>query len=718
MGVVKKMKKIFYILLVSAVILTAFSPAIQAQDVSKLKYPKLNEIQIPEVEKITLDNGLRVYFLEDRSLPIFRVNVRINCGSYLEPAEKVGLAAICGEVMRTGGTEKWTGDEIDEILEGVGGSVETGIDIDMGSANVNVLSDYTDLGLEVLAEVLRRPVFDEDKIELAKVQERSNISRRNDDIATLARREYSKLIYGADSPYARQTEYATVNAITRDDLVGFHQLYLKPENIQMAIWGDFDKNEIIAKLKQYFGDWQRGNTPVPPLPEVNYEWRSKVYYIEKTDVEQAYIRMGHIGGMVTDADYTDRIVMNSVLGEGFGSRITNNVRTRLGLAYSTGGRYISEFGYPGYFFALASTKPESAILAAKEMITQIKTMLTDMPTAEEMKKGKDGYLNSFVFNFDSKGEVLSRMMTYDFYDLPENFLQLEKEGVEKVTPEAVMAAARKNLKPDSMVILVVGNEANFEEPLSSLGLPVDTIDITIPKPVEQKELVINDETMAKGKKLLQLMAEAHGGVDNFKKINTLYMKGTFTISTPQGDFPLPFEDYRGIPDRSYSLITFMGRKMYDITNGEKGWRSDQGGGIVEKTAEEIADGKDDDDRNLIMIIRQCDNPAYRAVYDGSENIDGNTIEYVALLRENGDKICRLGINADSHQLYSSSYWGSSPMGEGNILNIFSDFKEISGVVMPMTSTRSLDGQKFGQQSLSEYNVNAEVPAGIFEKPTE
>ncbi|MFZ5980244.1 MAG: M16 family metallopeptidase [Candidatus Zixiibacteriota bacterium] len=712
------MKKIFYILLVSAVILTAFSPAIQAQDVSKLKYPKLNEIQIPEVEKITLDNGLRVYFLEDRSLPIFRVNVRINCGSYLEPAEKVGLAAICGEVMRTGGTEKWTGDEIDEILEGVGGSVETGIDIDMGSANVNVLSDYTDLGLEVLAEVLRRPVFDEDKIELAKVQERSNISRRNDDIATLARREYSKLIYGADSPYARQTEYATVNAITRDDLVGFHQLYLKPENIQMAIWGDFDKNEIIAKLKQYFGDWQRGNTPVPPLPEVNYEWRSKVYYIEKTDVEQAYIRMGHIGGMVTDADYTDRIVMNSVLGEGFGSRITNNVRTRLGLAYSTGGRYISEFGYPRYFFALASTKPESAILAAKEMITQIKTMLTDMPTAEEMKKGKDGYLNSFVFNFDSKGEVLSRMMTYDFYDLPENFLQLEKEGVEKVTPEAVMAAARKNLKPDSMVILVVGNEANFEEPLSSLGLPVDTIDITIPKPVEQKELVINDETMAKGKKLLQLMAEAHGGVDNFKKINTLYMKGTFTISTPQGDFPLPFEDYRGIPDRSYSLITFMGRKMYDITNGEKGWRSDQGGGIVEKTAEEIADGKDDDDRNLIMIIRQCDNPAYRAVYDGSENIDGNTIEYVALLRENGDKICRLGINADSHQLYSSSYWGSSPMGEGNILNIFSDFKEISGVVMPMTSTRSLDGQKFGQQSLSEYNVNAEVPAGIFEKPTE
>ena len=712
------MKKTIYILLVSALMLAAFSLAVQAQDVSKLKFPKLNEIQVPEIEKVTLDNGMRLYLLEDKSLPIFRVNVRLNCGSYLEPADKVGLADFCGAVMRTGGTAKWTGDEIDEMLEGVGGSVETNIGLDMGSARVNVLSEYTDLGLEVLAEVLRRPVFDEDKIELAKVQERSNISRRNDDIATLARREYRKLIYGPESPYARHTEYATVNAITRDDLAAFHKQYLKPENVQMAVWGDFDKDELLAKINQYFGDWQRGDTPVPPLPEVNYEWRSKVYYIEKTDVEQAYIRLGHIGGMVTDDDYTDRIVMNSVLGEGFGSRITDNVRTRLGLAYSTGGRYISEFGYPGYFFALASTKPESVILASKEMITQIKSMLTDPPTEDEMKKGKDGYLNSFVFNFDSKGEVLGRMMTYDFYGLPENFLQLEKEGVEKVTPEAVMAAAKKNLRPDEMVILVVGNEAKFDEPLASLGLPIDTIDITIPKPVEEKELVVNEETLAKGKELLQLVAEAQGGVANFKNVETVHIKGTFAIATPQGEIPLPFEDYRGIPDRSYSLVTFMGRKMYDITNGDTGWRSDQGGAIVEKTAEEITEGKEDDDRNLILIFRQCDNPSYQAVYDGSEEIDGQKIEYVALLKENGDKICRLAAYADSHRLYSLSYWGKTIMGEGNIENIFSEFKDASGIVMPMNILRNMDGQKVGQLTYSEFTVNGDVPAGIFEKPVE
>ena len=168
-----------------------------AQDVDKLKYPELNKLEVPQVEKITLDNGLRIYLLPDKSLPVFESSARINCGGYLEPLDKIGLASICGAVLRTGGTSKWTGDEIDEALEAIGGSVETFISATSGGANVNVLSDYTDLGLEVLAEVLRRPVFDQDKIDLAKVQERSGISRRNDDPMQIALREYRKVIYGA-----------------------------------------------------------------------------------------------------------------------------------------------------------------------------------------------------------------------------------------------------------------------------------------------------------------------------------------------------------------------------------------------------------------------------------------------------------------------------------------------------------------------------------------
>ncbi|MDD3731095.1 MAG: pitrilysin family protein [candidate division Zixibacteria bacterium] len=711
------MKRIFITVLVGAAFLVLLNLPALSQDIEKIKFPPLNPLQIPQVEKVTLENGLNLYLLEDKSLPIFRVNARINAGTYLDPPAKVGLAEICGTVMRTGGTEKWTGDEIDEMLEGVGGSVETSIDLDMGSASVNVLSEYTDMGLEILAEILQRPVFNEDKIELAKVQERTGISRRNDDIGELARREFKKLIYGPESPYARHTEYATVKAIERADLVNFHKTYFCPDNVQMAIWGDFNKDEIITRIKQYFGTWPKGNVTVPPLPEVTYNWRNKVYYAEKADARQSYIRMGHLGGKVTDKDYTDRIVMNSILGEGFGSRLTNNVRTKLGLAYSTGGRLISEFGYPGYFFALASTNPGSTVKAVREMITQIKTMHTDLPTEEEMKKGKDGYLNSFVFNFDSKGEVLGRMMTYDYYGLPEDFLQKEKEGVEKVTPEAVMAAAKNNLRPDEMVILVVGNQAQFDEPLESLGLgPIEKIDITIPAPKEEKELVINDETLARGNELLMAAVKAHGGVDGFKKIKSTRIKGTYTIITPNGGFPLSFEEYKVFPDRMYLLLTVMGRKMYDITNGDKGWKSDQTGSLVEKTADDLSKDKQDLARNLIYIFRQCDKPDYRPVYEGVEEVEGEKIEYITLVKENGDKICRLGLNADSYQLYSSSYWGETPMGEGIINNIYADFKKIGNVTLPTNINVYLEKQKVVEQSFTEYVVNIDIPASTFEKP--
>jgi len=703
--------------MVGVVLLAALSLSAIAQDVESLEFPKLNKINIPKVEKVTLDNGMRLYILEDRSLPIFRAGLRINVGTYLETADKVGLAEICGMVMRTGGTEKWTGDEIDEMLEGVGGSVETGIDVVEGTANVNVLSEYTDLGLEALAEILRRPVFDEDKIELAKVQQRSGIARRNDEMADLTRREFKKQIYGLESPYARHTEYATINAISRDDLVDFHKKYFHPENIQMAIWGDFNKKDIIAKVKKYFDDWPKGNIPVAPPPQVDYQWRNKVYYVEKPDAKQSYIRVGHIGGMVTDPDYTSLIVMNSVLGGGFGSRVTNNVRTKLGLAYSAGGRLISEFAYPGYFFITASTKPGSTIQATREIIKQIKSMLTDLPTEEEMKKGKDGYLNSFVFNFDSKGEVLARMRTYDFYGLPENFLEQEKEGVEQVTPEAVMAAAKNNLRPDQLIVIVTGNAADFDEPLEALGMgPAELIDITIPVPKENKELVINDETLAKGKKIIKAAAVAHGGVDNFKNINTIHAKGKYILTTPGGEFPLPYESYQILPDRSYSELNAMGRKMIDITNGEQGWKTDQTGAFVDKTAEDIAKEQEDEARSTINFFSRCDNPEFRVVYDGTEEIDGQTIDYVVLLKDNDEPLCRLGIKADNSQLYSSSYWGETAMGEGNITEIYSELKEIAGVTLPLNRNISMDGQKVLQVSLAEYYINEDVPASTFDKP--
>ncbi|MBU0983428.1 MAG: insulinase family protein, partial [candidate division Zixibacteria bacterium] len=577
--------------------------------------------------------------------------------------------------------------------------------------------EYTDLGLEVLAEVLRRPAFDPDKIDLAKVQVRSGIARRNDDIATLTRREWVKQVYGANSVFARHTEYETVASIERDDIVAFHKAVVQPENIQIAIYGDFKKKDILAKLNTYFGDWKKGGTPLPPLPGVDYEWGARVYYIEKTDVEQSYVRVGHLGGTVTDPDYAARIVMSTILGGGFGSRLTNNVRTKLGLAYSTGGRYIANESYPGYFFAIASTKPQSTIQAAREMLTQIRSMITDMPTAEEMEKGKDGYLNSFVFNFDSRREVLNRMMNYDYYGLPEDFLQKEKEGVEQVTPEAVMAAAKANIRPEEMIIVIAGNKANFDEPISALGFgEPQTIDITIPSAEEKRELAITPENLEKGAALLTKMVGALGGQDKFKAIKSVSSKGTVTLTLQGRELPLQVDEIQVLPTQSRQVISFMGQKMYDIRNNDSGWKTDQRTGeVVAKTAEDLADDDKSLKRDNILIFQKADDPGCQVVYDGTGDVEGVAVEYVALIDDAGDVICRFGVGA-AGDLVCKDFWGETPMGEGSILEMYRTWNEVNGVKMPATLDRSVNGEKFSAQALTEIVINPEIPAGSFDKP--
>jgi predicted Zn-dependent peptidase len=240
------------------------------RDYRGLEYPKLRDIEIPDVEQVTLDNGMRLFLLEDRELPLVDISVRIRTGSIYEPAEKIGLAAIAGQVMRTGGTASMTGDEIDEELEAIAASVETGIGLNSGSASMSVLKGDLDKGLSILADVLMNPAFRQDKIQLAKMQAASAIARRNDSVGAIASREFDKLIYGPDSVYARHEEYASIGRISRDDLVEFHKRYFGPNNAMLAVWGDFDTKKMIQKIEQAFRGWERVNLDFPKVPEVDY----------------------------------------------------------------------------------------------------------------------------------------------------------------------------------------------------------------------------------------------------------------------------------------------------------------------------------------------------------------------------------------------------------------------------------------------------------------
>lgn len=447
----------------------------------QLKYSKLGDIQIPEVQQVTLANGMQLFLLEDHELPLISVSARIRAGSIYEPPDKIGLADITGEVMRTGGTLKKTGDEIDEQLELIAASVETGIGLNSGSASVSVLKKDIDVGLDILADVLMNPAFSEDKIMLAKIQHQSSIARRNDNVRSIAAREFEKLIYGPESVYARHTEYATIGNISRNDLVAFHKKFFNPNNMMLGIWGDFDSDIMISKIEKAFEGWQKVDMKLPKVPPVKYEFPQTVNVISKDDVNQSSIYLGHIGGLRSNPDYFALILMNRILGSGFTSRLFKNVRSREGLAYSVFGIYSANYDFPGLFYVGCQTKSEATVKAIRAMTEEVRKMTEAEVTDEELALAKDSYLNSFVFNFNTKGDIVRRLMTYAYYDYPLDFLQKTKENVEKVTKEDILRVAKKYLRSDEIQILAVGRPQDFDEPLSVLG-SVKEIDITIPVP--------------------------------------------------------------------------------------------------------------------------------------------------------------------------------------------------------------------------------------------
>lgn len=446
-----------------------------------LKYPKLNELKMPEVERVELENGMVVFLLEDHELPLIQMSVQVGVGSVYDPVDKLGLATLAGEVMRTGGTATMSGDRIDQALEQIAASVETQVGITAGSASLWVLKENLDRGLGILADIVMHPAFPDDKIELAKIQARTEIARRNDNPFAVNFREFSKLIYGSDSPYARQTEYDTINAITRNDLISFHRQYFHPNNTLLAAWGDLDRTDMLKKIKQAFAAWPKSSFQRPKLPPVNYQFDASVNLVKKEDINQTFMLMGHVGDLMSNPDYPALIVMNNILGGMSSSRIFSRIRSRMGLTYSPLGNYTANYDYPGLFYLGCQTKSESTLLAITAMKEELERMTRELPTEEELKNAKDYYLNTFVFNFEDTGSIINRIMTYEYYGYPKDFLQKERQGVEKTSREDVLRVASKYLHPDGLRILAVGNPAKFDRPLSTMG-DVREVDITIREP--------------------------------------------------------------------------------------------------------------------------------------------------------------------------------------------------------------------------------------------
>lgn len=445
---------------------------------SQLKFPPL-KFAPPEPVKKVLPNGMTLYLLQDSELPLFNAQVYIRTGSIYEPADKVGLAELTGMTMRTGGTARQSGDQLDQQLEFLAATVETSIGTEMGTARLSVLKKDVPTGLQALADVLRRPAFAQAKIELAKRQMIDEIQRRNDEPEEVAQRYFAQAIYGADSPWARVPSVAGVQKLTREDVVAFHDKYYAPNNIILAAAGDLTTDEMARQIEAVFGDWERKPVELPAVPKVTDNFTPGVEIVAK-DVNQANIRMGHLGIQRHNPDRFAIRVMGYILGEGgFASHLMQEVRTNQGLAYSVWGG-IGENQDRGLFEMGAETKTATTRAAIDSMRKVMQQMITTPVSAQELAAAKESILNAFVFRFQSRFQIASQRAMLDYLGFPPDYLSTFPSKIRAVTVADVQRVARQYMHPDRMVTLVVGPPAEMEKQLAGLG-PIRTVTPEEPK---------------------------------------------------------------------------------------------------------------------------------------------------------------------------------------------------------------------------------------------
>jgi predicted Zn-dependent peptidase len=651
-----------------------------------------------------------LYLAEDHQFPLVELSATIDAGSIYEPADKIGLASMTGTVMRSGGTTTRSGDDLDELVESRGLSVETWVGQSSGGAYLSAMKEDTDLGLELLADILRNPAFPEDKIKIAKEAQKAGISRRNDEPTGIARREAMKAVFGADHPMARHAEYATIAAVTQQDMIDFHSDWYHPDRMYLVVIGDFDSQEMVGKIEAVFAGWEKATVPLPPDPDIP-DFPRTVNIVDKDDLTQSTVFMGHKGIRADSPYYAGVQVGNRILGGGFATRLFNEVRSRQGLAYSVGSSSGTGFRNPGLFVAFTMTKSETSEKAATAVLTEIQKMITEEVTDEELAIAKDGILNSEVFSYDTKREILDRMVMFERYGYESDFLQKYQEEVKGMTKAQVLEATQAVWKPDQMTILAVGNYAEWDGDFSEFG-PVTMVDITIPEPAMDVPLA-TPASLEAGQALMASAADASGGQAKLAAIKS-YSEVTVLEANIQGmDMTFTIEKQVVYPDKVHTVQKTPFGNMTSVVNGDTGW-ADGPMGAKDLEGDDLAEAQEELQTDMLGILRNLDAWTFQALEP--QDVEGKKCNPVYATGV-GEDYRIIYLDAATNQVVMVEQPGMSPMTQAPVTQkvYIDEYMETGGFTMPKTLRITYDDELFGTGTVESFEADAEVDMGVFTK---
>ena len=430
--------------------------------------PALN---LPRIQKQRLSNGLPVWIVELHKVPVAQINLVVLSGTAQDPPRRFGIASLTAAMLEEGAGSR-AALEIADAVDYLGADLSAVSATDATVVRLHVPVTRLAEALPIMADVALRPTFPKEELERQRQQRLTNIIQARDDPATIVAVGFSRLLYGSAHRYGTPSfgTAETIKTFTADDLRSFYSAAFRPDNAALIAVGDLTAGKVMPLVEASFGTWKApgGTAPAATLPAVEQPAAREVYLIEKPGAPQTQIRIGWIGVPRSTPDYFPLVVLNTLLGGSFSSRLNMNLREKHGYTYGASSSFDMRAS-AGPFTAGAGVQTDKTGEALKEFFNELNAIGKPVP-ADELARAKNYVALRYPGGFETTGDVSRRLEDAVIYKLPDDFFSKYVQNIQAVTAADVQRVAQKYIQPSRFIVTVVGDRQQIEPQIRALNL--------------------------------------------------------------------------------------------------------------------------------------------------------------------------------------------------------------------------------------------------------
>lgn len=682
-----------------SILMVFFLVSVNFAQVDRSKMPEAGpapEIKIGDIESFTLDNGLKVFVVENHKLPRVTFRLLIDRDPILE-GEHAGYIEIAGKLLRTG-TKKRTKDQIDEEIDFLGANLFT----TSTSVTASSLVKHADKLMEIMSDIVLNADFKQEELDKIKKQRISGLAAEKDDPNAIANKIRSMLYYGKDHPYGEFVTEETVESVTLDICNEYYKTFFKPNAAYLAIVGDITMDDAKELVEKYFGAWEKGEIPsfkykTPKAPLI-----TKVALVDRPAAVQSVIHVGYPVKLEKNSpDVIPAVVMNSILGGSFSSRLNQNLREDNGYTYGARSVLTSD-ELIGQFDASLEARNSVTDSSITEILKEMKKLRREPVPDDELDAIKKYMTGSFSRSLENPQTVANFALNIERYNLPKDFYKNYLKNVDAVSVEDVQKIAKKYIKPNKAYIIVVGNADEVADKLKKFSLSgkIDYYDVNGEKYDPSAKKLPEGLTV---NAVFDKYIEAIGGKEKILAIKT---KTSVYKGNIQG-MDITVTITQKLPNKYYQLVDAGVFQQKTVFDGEKGY-SESMGQKKELEGEQLEGMKVQADMHAILDYEKL---GIKAELTGMETINGKDAYKVVLNTPWGSKWTQY-YDAESGLLLRQITPITSPQGSFNQTTDFLDYKEVDGVKYPHKLSQQVGPQTISLEA-EKIELNKEVADDLF-----